>query len=117
MTLSVNLKGRDFADRWSHPKGRVAVEKYLGKRGKAPVGKILPPSTDSIAQRARIEHVVHLSDMIRRRLPDGLDTDLGQDKAVELSNIAAAALSWSEERRQAELGRFKEETARSLFNA
>jgi glycerol-3-phosphate dehydrogenase len=95
--------------------GRLAaksVEKYLGKRGKAPVGKIVPPSTDSIAQRARMEHVVHLSDMIRRRLPDGLDTDLGQDKAVELSNIAAAALSWSEERRQAELDRFKEETAR-----
>lgn len=94
--------------------GRLAakqVEQRLGRRGPAPVGMIAPPSYDGIGQRISAEHVVHLTDLIRRRLPDGLDPDLGRTRAEELSRIAAAALNWSEDQRQTELQRFEDDTA------
>lgn len=58
------------------------------------------------------EHVVCLSDLVRRRLPEGLDPTLGHDSADRLSRISAAALGWSEARRQGELKRFEAETAK-----
>ncbi|MFV0301557.1 MAG: FAD-dependent oxidoreductase, partial [Paracoccus sp. (in: a-proteobacteria)] len=91
-----------------------AVEQRLGKRGPAPDGAIaaLPAGAEGIGQMAAREHVVRLSDLIRRRLPDGLDPDLGRGRAGELSRIAAATLGWSETRRQAELQQFEADTAR-----
>ncbi|WP_374303237.1 FAD-dependent oxidoreductase [Paracoccus sp. (in: a-proteobacteria)] len=88
-----------------------AVEKRLGRRGAPASGAIRQPQAD-VAQILRTQHVTHLDDLIRRRLPDGLGPDLGRDRAEELSRIAAAALGWPEERRQQELRRFHEETDR-----
>ncbi|NVO24769.1 FAD-dependent oxidoreductase [Donghicola mangrovi] len=95
--------------------GRLAaktVEQRLGRRGPAPTGMIEPPTYDGIGQRITPEHVVHLSDLIRRRLPDGLNPDLGLARAEELSRITAAALNWTEEKRLDELRRFEEDSAR-----
>ena len=65
---------------------------------------------------AATEHVVRLTDLIRRRLPDGLDTALGRDRAEHLSRIAAASLGWTEAQRQDELAHFERETA-SIYQA
>ncbi len=93
-----------------------AVEKHLGKRGTAPKGMIAKPreafSDNDIAQIALSEHVVSLSDLIRRRLPYGLNDSLGCNQAEYLSHLAANALGWSEDRRLLELLRFEEETRR-----
>ena len=89
-----------------------AVERHMGRRGPAPTGTILPPDYDGIGQRLKAEHVVHLTDLIRRRLPDGLNPDLGRTRAEELSHIAAAALGWNEAQRLDELRLFAEDTAR-----
>lgn len=98
-----------------HAARRVAraVERRLGTRRPAPEGAIPLPEThqEGIGQMVVREHVVRLSDLIRRRLPDGLDADLGRGRADELSHIAAAALGWSEARRTAELQSFEEDTA------
>ncbi|RRW40651.1 FAD-dependent oxidoreductase [Pseudomonas luteola] len=85
------------------------VESRLGKRGAPPRGVIMrqPPDLERILTH---EHVVRLSDLIRRRLPDGLDPDLGCTRAEKLSRIAAAHLGWSETRRQEELRHFNEDT-------
>lgn len=88
-----------------------AVEKRLGRRGAAAKGIIQHPQAD-VARILRTEHVTHLDDLIRRRLPDGLDPDLGRARAEELSHMAAKALGWSEDRRQRELTRFQQETDR-----
>lgn len=93
-----------------------AMEKHLGKRG-APaqgmhIGASEPQGDEDIARIAATEHVVRLSDLIRRRLRDGLNPSLGRDKAEHLSRIAAASLGWSEVRRQQELQQFEEETQR-----
>ncbi len=92
-----------------------AVERRLGKRGAAPAGPIDAPHhlrrDEGIGQVAATEHVVRLTDLIRRRLPDGLDTALGRDRAEDLSRIAAASLGWTEARRQDELAHFERETA------
>ena len=85
------------------------VEKRLGRRGPAARGVIQRPPAD-VAQILRTEHVTYLDDLIRRRLPDGLDPDLGRARAEELSHAAAKALGWSEDRRQQELARFHRET-------
>ncbi|HCL3680303.1 TPA: FAD-dependent oxidoreductase [Pseudomonas aeruginosa] len=90
-----------------------AVEARLGKRGRAPTGLLAGKAID-LADLDRIidsEHVVRLGDLIRRRLREGLDPDLGRDKAEELSRIAAARLGWSEARRQEELRHFEQDTA------
>ncbi|WP_294926390.1 FAD-dependent oxidoreductase [uncultured Paracoccus sp.] len=91
-----------------------AVEKRLGRRGPAPEGVIPAPQThdEGIGQMAAREHVVRLADLIRRRLPDGLDPDLGRSRAEELSHIATASLNWTDARRQDELRHFVEDTAR-----
>lgn len=90
------------------------VEARVGKRGKAPEGMLererIDP--DDIARIARSEHVVRLVDLVRRRLPWGLDPDLGRERVEALSQRAAAALGWSEGRRQDELQHFEEDTAR-----
>lgn len=95
-------------------KAARAVERRLGKRGPAPSGMIpVPDAGDTaggIGQMAASEHVVRLSDLVRRRLPDGLNPVLGRDRAEELSHIAAGSLGWSEARRQQELRYFEEET-------
>lgn len=88
-----------------------AVERRLGRRG-APASGAIPPPDGDIARILRAEHVTHLDDLIRRRLPDGLDPDLGRARAEELSHLAATALGWSEDRRQGELARFHRETDR-----
>ncbi|PZO68306.1 MAG: FAD-dependent oxidoreductase [Paracoccus denitrificans] len=88
------------------------VERRLGRRKAPPTGAIPAQSTDNIAHILQHEHVVRLTDLIRRRLPDGLDPDLGRDRAQALSHVAAAALGWSEARREAELRHFTEDTAR-----
>lgn len=93
-----------------------AVENHLGKRGAPAKGMLVGASearSDAdITQIAKSEHVVRLGDLIRRRLPDGLNPSLGRDKAEHLSRIAAAALGWSEERRGWEVQQFEEETQR-----
>lgn len=93
-----------------------AVEKHLGKRGAAPKGMFIKPkeacNDEDIAHIALTEHVVSLSDLIRRRLPYGLNDSLGRDQAEHLSHIAANALGWSKERRLQELQKFEEETSR-----
>lgn len=101
-------------------KAARAVERRLGKRGEAPTGPIDAPHhlrpDEGIGQVAATEHVVRLTDLIRRRLPDGLDTALGRDRAEDLSRIAAASLGWTEARRQDELAHFERETA-SIYQA
>lgn len=95
--------------------GRLAatsVEKVLGKRGAPPKGMLAGHDGADIAQIVKQEHVVRLVDLVRRRLPDGLDPSLGRDRAEELSHIAAAAAGWSDSRRQDELQHFDENTAR-----
>lgn len=90
-----------------------AVEARLGKRGRAPKGLLAGKAID-LADLDRIiagEHVVRLADLIRRRLRDGLDPDLGRGRAEELSRIAATRLGWSEARRQEELCHFEQDTA------
>jgi len=94
-----------------------AVEKHLGKRDAPPQGMLIGPhdirSDEDIARVAQKEHVVHLTDLIRRRLPGGLNpSTLGRDRAQQLSRIAATALGWSEARRQQELQSFAEDTDR-----
>ncbi|MFT3691306.1 FAD-dependent oxidoreductase [Paenirhodobacter sp.] len=88
-----------------------AVEDRLGKRGPEPRG-VIPVPEEDIGQRLAREPVVRLADLIRRRLPDGLDPDLGRSRAEDLSQIAAAALGWSETRRPEELRHFEADTAR-----
>lgn len=88
-----------------------AVEQRLGRRGTPATGPIRRPD-DDIGRILRDEHVVHLDDLIRRRLTAGLDADLGHGQAEELSRTAAAILDWSEDRRLSELARFRAETAR-----
>ncbi|MGE8058879.1 FAD-dependent oxidoreductase [Pseudomonas sp. NPDC089547] len=90
------------------------VEARLGKRGKAPEGMLERGRVDSddIAAVVRREHVVRLVDVVRRRLPWGLDPDLGRERVEQLSHKVAAALDWSEARRQVELQHFEEDTAR-----
>lgn len=97
--------------------GRLAaqsVEKYLGKRNAPAKGMMFksnnPKNDQDITQMIMEEHVVRLSDLVRRRLSDGLDPDLGFARAEALSMIAAKALGWSEQRRLAELSHFKEDT-------
>lgn len=97
--------------------GRLAaqsIEKHLGKRGAAPQGMLIKEkevlNDDDIAQIVLTEHVVSLSDLVRRRLPYGLNDSLGRDQAEHLSRIAATVLNWSEERRIQELQRFEKET-------
>lgn len=91
-----------------------AIEKRLGKRGPEPVGVIAAPETrdDRIGQLVAREHVVRLADLIRRRLPDGLEPGLSHIRTQKLSHIAAANLGWSESRRQDELRHFEDDTAR-----
>jgi len=95
-----------------------AIEKCLGKRGSPAQGmRYQPLSTetqDAITHIIQSEHVVCLADLIRRRLPDGLSSDLGVAKAENLSYIAAQTLGWDEMRRCDELKRFAAETD-SLF--
>lgn len=95
--------------------GRLAaqcVEKTLGKRGEPPKGILPRRANMDIPAIVREEHVVRLVDLIRRRLKDGLDPDLGRSRAEEISHIAASAAGWSEERRQEELRHFEEDTSR-----
>jgi len=91
-----------------------AVEARLGKRGKGPQGMLEREQIDSedIARIIRREHVVRLVDLLRRRLPWGLDADLGRERVEPLSHRAAALMGWSEARRQEELRHFEEDTAR-----
>ncbi|MDT4827179.1 glycerol-3-phosphate dehydrogenase, anaerobic, A subunit [compost metagenome] len=91
-----------------------AVEVRLGKRGAAPRGMVERERID-ISDIQRIvtrEHVVRLTDLVRRRLPFGLDPDLGRESVEQLSKAVAVALGWSENRRQEELKYFEEDTAR-----
>ncbi|WP_349974993.1 FAD-dependent oxidoreductase [Pseudomonas sp. WHRI 8519] len=100
--------------------GRLAatsVEKSLGKRNAAPKGMLVGPSIaqndEDIIRIIKTEHVVTLTDLIRRRLPEGLNpSTLGRDKAQHLSKIAANTLGWTEEKREQELQRFVSDTAR-----
>ncbi|WP_175781560.1 FAD-dependent oxidoreductase [Burkholderia anthina] len=98
--------------------GRMAaesVERHLGKRRAAPKGMLVGPGRQANAQTVeqilKQEHVVRLADLIRRRLPDGLNPVLGRDRAEALSRIAATVLGWSEARRQEELRHFESDTA------
>ncbi|MNN08486.1 Aerobic glycerol-3-phosphate dehydrogenase [compost metagenome] len=100
--------------------GRLAaksVEKRLGKRNAPPKGMLVVPSIakndEDIVRIIKSEHVVRLTDLIRRRLPEGLNpTTLGRDKARHLSRIVASTLGWSEEKREQELENFLSDTAR-----
>jgi len=91
-----------------------AIENCLGKRGLSAQGmryQASPAKTqDDIEKIIANEHVLCLSDLIRRRLPDGLGTDLGFSQAETLSHYAAKVLGWNETQRLDELKRFKSET-------
>ncbi|HYQ55204.1 MAG TPA: FAD-dependent oxidoreductase [Pseudomonas sp.] len=91
-----------------------AVESRLGKRGTAPQGMIKHNMLESNSVRDVIlhEHVVRLSDLIRRRLPHGLDESMGRDQAEDLSKAMAEVLGWSESRRLDELSHFEADTRR-----
>ncbi|AUA33504.1 MULTISPECIES: FAD-dependent oxidoreductase [Pseudomonas] len=91
-----------------------AVESRLGKRNAAPKGLLAGTKVDvsNVDEVLRNEHVVRLSDLVRRRLPCGLEPDLGRSKAEELSVKAAKILGWSEERRLEELAAFEADTAK-----
>jgi glycerol-3-phosphate dehydrogenase len=97
--------------------GRLAaksVEKILGARGAAPQG-MAKPCRDSwtdadVHQILESEHVVRLTDLVRRRMPAGLNNSLGRDRVEELSLVAAKVLNWTEERRLNELTAFHQET-------
>lgn len=91
-----------------------AVESRLGVKGSAPKGVINKKAQDlkHVPQMLITEHVVRLSDLIRRRLPYGLDLDLGKSQADTLSRLAADSLGWTESRRLEELRVFEEETDR-----
>ncbi|WP_321945300.1 FAD-dependent oxidoreductase [Paraburkholderia sp. J10-1] len=98
--------------------GRLAaksVERHLGKRHAPPKGMLVSPgrptSAENVVQILKQEHVVRLVDLIRRRLPDGLNPSLGRDRAEELSSVAATILGWSESRRQEELRHFESDTS------
>jgi len=100
-----------------HHAGRLAaqaIENCLGKRGLSAQGmcyQVSPAKTqDDIEKIIVNEHVVCLSDLIRRRLPDGLGADLGFSQAEILSHYSAKVLSWNETQRLDELQRFKLET-------
>jgi len=95
--------------------GRLAakcVEKTLGKRKAPPNGMLPAKGNGDISEIMRNEHVVRLVDLVRRRLPAGLDPSLGRDQVETLSYIAAAAAGWSEARRQDELRYFEQDTSR-----
>lgn len=99
--------------------GRLAaqsIEKCLGKRLAPAKGMIFKASNakseKDIKQIIMKEHVVRLTDLIRRRLNDGLNIDLGFDRVEELSILAAKVLGWSEARRLEEVAYFKEDTQR-----
>lgn len=95
--------------------GRLAaglVEKRLGRRGAPPKGILHRDLGSDISRIVQEEHVVRLVDLIRRRLPEGLNPSLGRDQAEQISHVAAAAAGWSEARRRDELKHFEEETAR-----
>ena len=93
-----------------------AVEKHLGKRGPPAQGMRISAGRvqgdEDIGRLATTEHVVRLSDLVRRRLADGLNPSLGRDKVEHLSHLTAASLGWSEVHRQRELQQFEEETQR-----
>jgi len=91
-----------------------AIETCLGKRGSAAQGMRHQPRSSAtekdIENIIQHEHVVCLSDLIRRRLSNGLDRDLGFECAQNLSYLAANCLGWNEAQRLDELKRFKSET-------
>ncbi len=92
-----------------------AIENYLGQRDSAAKGMLIQPPSDSsdinIPHIIKTEHVVRLSDLIRRRLPDGLNPlDLGKSKAEKLSQLAAQSLGWTDTHRKQELQHFFNET-------
>ncbi|MGX5849197.1 FAD-dependent oxidoreductase [Mesorhizobium sp. PL10] len=64
-----------------------------------------------VSEIVRTEHVVSLSDLVRRRLPHGWEPDLGLSVIEKVSRYAAQVLSWTEERRQAECQAYREECA------
>ncbi|MFZ6049767.1 FAD-dependent oxidoreductase [Pseudomonas sp. CR3202] len=92
----------------------AAVESRLGRRGVPPQGLVGGNNVDlsDIKRIISDEHIVRLSDLIRRRLREGLDPDLGRERAEALSQEAATNLGWSESRRQEELRHFEEDTAK-----
>ena len=99
--------------------GRLAaqsIEKWLGKRDAPANGMVFKASSTNsekdIKQIILNEHVVRLTDLIRRRLDDGLNSDLGFSRDEELSIVAAKVLGWSEVRRLEEVAYFKEDTQR-----
>jgi glycerol-3-phosphate dehydrogenase len=99
--------------------GRLAarvVEKQLGRRGPPAQGMRFSArnaqSDEDVSRIVATEHVVRLTDLIRRRLPDGLNPSLGRDRAEHLSHVAARTLGWTEAGRLRELRAFEEETSR-----
>lgn len=91
-----------------------AVQRHLGPRDAPPQGMLVQPPDERDERHwpdiIAAQHVVCLSDLIRRRLPHGLDPQLGRDRAEPISHQAAAVLGWSEAHRQLQLRRFEEET-------
>jgi len=97
--------------------GRLAakeIETCLGKRGSPAQGmryQAHPIETEADIENIICnEHVVCLGDLIRRRLPDGLNADLGFSRAQSLSILVAHVLGWDQTQRLDELQRFKIET-------
>ncbi|MFC7091635.1 FAD-dependent oxidoreductase [Halomonas salifodinae] len=66
---------------------------------------------EKIGSLAREEHVVTLTDLLRRRLPYGWGSDLGVNRLEEISKIAAKAIGWTEARRKHECEEYLKEVS------
>lgn len=73
-------------------------------------------SKEDIESLAKTEHVITLTDLVRRRLPYGWNSELGIDGLEGISKIAAKALGWTEERRQREYKEYLEEVHTHFFS-
>lgn len=63
----------------------------------------LPFSRAEVVHAARTEMVVHLEDLIRRRIPVAILSRLSAETLEDIARLAAAELGWNEERIAAEI--------------
>ncbi len=114
--------------------GLLMTHRDAGRRLARAVGRRLPPSKPatsstysapatqilsevnqaSIAYAVQREQAQNLSDILRRRLSVGWDSDLGLSKAHTAAQLAAPHLGWSSAETAAQLAAFIDETRREF---